>query len=214
MENYKKICGRVSCIFTIFFSFVAIIFTIVMIYLVHLGKFVEKICSFHIIFSLNYLDLSLKIERIDDKIERLSDSKNSPNVMNNQNTEDCATKLGFYFQKTGKCYVQSYLKTNNWTEARTECKRLGGDLATIGDQSTQDFFLNISRKDVKNTYIGGERKSGVWSWADGTTWYGFANWQTGEPNDGDDVVVLINNSTFWYDGLKVGHYEGNYLCQY
>ena len=58
MENYKKICGRVSCIITIFFTFVAIICTIVMIYLVHLGKLVEKICSFLIIFSLNPLDLS------------------------------------------------------------------------------------------------------------------------------------------------------------
>ena len=43
MENYKKICGRVSCIITIFFTFVAIICTIVMIYLVHLGKLLDKI---------------------------------------------------------------------------------------------------------------------------------------------------------------------------
>ena len=124
MRDFPKICGRISCVTTIFFAFVAIICTIVMIYLVHLGKLVEKICSILIIFSLNDLDLS-------NKIERLSDSKTIPTEMSNQNTEDCATKLGFYFKKTGKCYVQSYIKTKNWTEARTDCKRLGGDLATI-----------------------------------------------------------------------------------
>ena len=133
--------------------------------------------------------------------------------MSNQNTEDCATKLGFYFPKTGKCYVQGYIKTKNWTEARTDCKRLGGDLATIGDQETQDFFMNITRTDVTLTYIGAEKKSGVWSWADGSTWYGFANWAQNEPNAGDDAVVLIHNHTFWYDGLRV-EYNCNYLCQY
>ena len=169
MENYKKICGRVSCITTIFSTFVAIICTIVMIYLVHLGKLVEKICSFLIIFFLNYLDLS-------NKIEGLSDTKTSTTEVSNQNTEDCATKLGFYFQKTGKCYVQSYIKTKNWTEARTDCKRLGGDLATIGDQDTQDFLVNITRDDVSAFYIGAEKKAGVWTWVDGSTWYGFGNW--------------------------------------
>ena len=92
MENYKKICGRVSCIITIFCTFLAIICTIVMIYLVHLGKLVEKICSFLIIFSLNPLDLS-------NKIERLSDTKTCPTEVSNQNTEDCATKLGMPSKK-------------------------------------------------------------------------------------------------------------------
>ena len=157
---------------------------------------------------MNYLDLS-------NKIEGLSETKTSTTEVSNQNTEDCATKLGFYFPKTGKCYVQSYIKTKNWTEARTDCKRLGGDLATIGDQATEDFFMNITRDDEGGVFIGAEKKAGVWTWVDGSTWYGFGNWALREPAS-DDVVVMIgykNGNTLWY-GLLKERGGVNYLCQY
>ena len=154
---------------------------------------------------MNYLDLS-------NKIERLSDSKNSLNEMSNQNTETCATKGGFYFPKTGKCYVQSSFETKNWNEARADCKRNGGDLATIADQDTQAFFGNITRNDVARTWIGAEKISGIWFWADGTPWTEFGNWASGEPSAGG-VNILIHENEYWYDARKL-QYSCNYLCQY
>ena len=114
---------------------------------------------------------------------------------------------GSTLKKTGKCYVQSYIKTNNWTEARTDCKRLGGDLATIGDQETQDFLLNITR--VGGIFIGAEKKAGVWTWVDGSTWYGFANWAHNEPASYNVVVIIGIPNTLWYGWEKVT--GGNYF---
>ena len=38
MKNLKNICGRISCVFTIFFTFVAIISSIFMNYMIYYGR--------------------------------------------------------------------------------------------------------------------------------------------------------------------------------
>ena len=42
MGNFKKLCGRVSCVMTISFTFVTIICTIVMMYMIHFGRLKES----------------------------------------------------------------------------------------------------------------------------------------------------------------------------
>ena len=42
MGNFKKLCGRISCVITISFTFVTIICTIVMMYMIHFGRLKES----------------------------------------------------------------------------------------------------------------------------------------------------------------------------
>ena len=123
---------------------------------------------------------------------------------------DCAQKGGVYFTVTGRCYVQSSTTIANWDDARAECKKNGGDLATIGNQATQDFVVdNILTRSY--TWIGAEKISSVWSWVDGTPWTGFANWASNEPQ-GTNVVVL-DSAYQWYDTSKQTS-SRYYLCEF
>ena len=78
MVDYKKICGGISCGTTIFFTFVAIICNIIMMYMIHSGKILFVFLLLHLLFIV--LDLS-------NKMEILSDSVNLPNVTNEQKEE-------------------------------------------------------------------------------------------------------------------------------
>ena len=72
--------------------------------------------------------------------------------------------------------------------------------------------MNITRDDEGGVFIGAEKKAGVWTWVDGSTWYGFGNWAPNEPGS-DDVVAMIGfPNTLWF-GVD-GRGGGNYLCQY
>ena len=128
------------------------------------------------------------------------------------NILNCGDKGGVYFSNTGGCYVHSETVLD-WYDASREFKKNGGDLATIANQDTHDFL--VSFVNIQNSYcwIGAERNSGVWSWADGTPWTGFEKWNSGEPDKGNDNVgVGLSSSYKWYDWVKTQtHY---YLCQY
>ena len=66
-----------------------------------------------------------------------------------------------YFDLTDMCYMLSK-ETASWNDARKACQKTPGakgDLATIADQETLDFF----KRDLKlfsATWIGGEKISG------------------------------------------------------
>ena len=55
----------------------------------------------------------------------------------------------------------------SWEDARDECMKKNGDLATIADQATNDFVTN-SFPISFTFWIGGVRKSGKRTWTDGT----------------------------------------------
>ena len=126
----------------------------------------------------------------------------------------CQLSGGAYFSDTGRCYVyyKKDVTTVTWDDARTECKNKGGDLATIANQDTHDFL--VSFVNIQNSYcwIGAERNSGVWSWADGTPWTEFVKWQSGEPNNSGDVGVYLSKDYKWIDYSKV--YSTYYLCEF
>ena len=117
---------------------------------------------------------------------------------------------GFYFQETGKCYV--YFKTEkvSWDDARVQCmKKKNGDLATIADQATQDF---VKTSFALSTYswIGGVKRSGKWTWADGTPW----TWHL-SINDESGQDYLLMSANQWHDCyLDHNGCKFPYLCQY
>ena len=127
------------------------------------------------IFSL---ELSSKIDLLRSDMNKIENKNETSNYLN---VLKCAERAGVYFSNTGRCYVHTRRVRHTWDNARAECKKNGGDLATISNQATQDFVVNsITHLNLKiedtiqdsNCWIGGERNSGVWSWADGTPWTG------------------------------------------
>ena len=115
-----------------------------------------------------------------------------------------------HFDLTDKCYTLSKVITS-WDDARKACQGTPwakSDLATVADQETMDF-IEKNFKISSNTWIGGEKVSEEWSWADGTAW-NFTNWEYSEP-DNDDALYL-KSDYLWYDYRKYGTYH--YICQY
>ena len=89
---------------------------------------------------------------------------------------------------------------------------MGGVLAAIPNQETQNFIENYIDLSGKVGYwIGGERKSGVWTWTDGSPWTGYANWLAGQP-DNVENALLIGPDFTWRDWWKFK--RSYYMCQY
>ena len=128
-------------------------------------------------------------------------------------SSSCVAKGGAYFSTTGKCYRLSSIKTDTWEKARSECKKEGGELATIANQATQSFISN-NFEFSENNWLGGVRKSGVWAWTDGTPWTGFTNWHSGQPDDGDNAVLMIYTGSTWVDWAESDYSSAKILCQY
>ena len=126
--------------------------------------------------------------------------------MNNLN---CGDKGGVYFSNTGGCYVLSETVLD-WYDASREFKKNGGDLATIANQDTHDFLVN-NVKIPARSWIGAEKNTYVWSWADGTPWTGFNEWYSHQPNNAFGVVSLSKEYK-WFESVKTDSYY--YLCQY
>ena len=82
-----------------------------------------------------------------------------------------------------------------------------GDLATIADQATNDFVTN-SFPISFTFWIGGVRKSGKWTWADGTLW----NFDLNEQNDSGDDYLVMWNTNKWGDCRTSCKFY--FLCQY
>ena len=73
----------------------------------------------------------------------------------------------------------------SWPEARKHCQSIGGDLASIIDQSDNErikVFLDQNGA-YQNVWIGAndKKKEGTFEWSDGTV-FSFSDWNPGEPN--------------------------------
>merc|ERR1712154_571026 len=102
----------------------------------------------------------------------------------------------------GKCY--KYFKSwKSWSEARASCQAAGGDLASAGDEATNDFLSGLTSF---RAWIGGRRvatASREWIWTDGTTW-GFENWSWGNPNNfiaQNSLVINYGRRGQWNDDM-------------
>ena len=113
---------------------------------------------------------------------------------------------GLYFAMTRKCYIY-YNSELYWDDARAECKKKNGDLATVANQATQDFIKN-SFTFSTFVWLGGKRIAGKWTWADGTPFEFDLNI---ENNVGHDYLMM-DSAYRWKDNIKSRGYH--YLCQY
>lgn len=86
------------------------------------------------------------------------------------------------------CFLVIDIPTLEWSDARRNCQKLGGDLAKITSSAENQFILDLVTKQKKvadaGVWLGLHRKAdNKFYWADDTLLAGYSNWHTGEPNN-------------------------------
>ena len=102
------------------------------------------------------------------------------------------------FRKMCYSFQPRYMK---WLDANNECKRLGGQLATIELLSVNQFFFRNYRQSQKlNVWIGLTKCNSRWCHPDGSA-SAFRRWNSGEPNNvgGNENCVEMWNNGYWND---------------
>ena len=97
-------------------------------------------------------------------------------------SESCVVSCPKGWERFGEhCYFWSK-DEKDWHEAEKTCRCHGGHLASITDQTIQDY---MSGKGVR-AWIGGtdEAEEGAWVWSDGSAWGFKPQWKINEPNNG------------------------------
>lgn len=123
----------------------------------------------------------------------------------------------------------------SWTDARANCRQLGGDLVMIKDAAKNNFVLNSLSADhwnVNQMWIGAtdEVHEGDWRWVDGTkvSFNRFASGQGNNHNSGflfasgsneDCALIRRDDGGQWHDYpcsppvLGLG-YHYTYICEF
>jgi len=117
----------------------------------------------------------------------------------------------------GSCY-KFFNEYHNISVCRNDCKKEGGDLASIHSMEENDFlegFIKLRPKTSnsvwRDTWIAGRisEVNGQFSWGDGTPW-DFSNWDVGEPDrksegrEHHECVFMGKNIADpgkWWDGV-------------
>ena len=124
------------------------------------------------------------------------------------------TRLGcpqHWVLRGNSCYNVIDTPTVRWSDARTTCQNLGGDLAIIRSQDENSFTLELLKKQKTVTlygaWLGLYRKPSAgdaFYWIDDTPIAGqFSAWANGEPNQVQEKCVQIygtsNKQGKWND---------------
>ncbi|XP_078144091.1 macrophage mannose receptor 1-like [Centroberyx gerrardi] len=104
---------------------------------------------------------------------------------------------------SGHCFhLQRAQKT--WTDAQTECRKEGGDLASIHNVEDQSFVISqLGYATTDELWIGlNDRKTeGLFDWGDHST-VTFTSWEFGKPSastDQEDCVLIRGQNGNWAD---------------
>ena len=107
------------------------------------------------------------------------------------------------------CYRVIDTPTVNWTDARTTCQTLGGDLPIIRSEDENKFILDLLKKQPTvqklGAWLGLYRKTGdEFYWIDDTPLMKqYSPWADGEPNNVQEKCVTIyatgNRTGEWND---------------
>jgi len=129
-----------------------------------------------------------------------------------------------YFDQTNRCYSLFNEPSISWMDAQYNCANLGGDLAMIFDNQTNNFVYTVSGG--QRAWIGAHRvgpltdpvpRNDQWTWIDGSA-VEFSNWSAGQPDnhEGDEFCLELNNGYdyLWNDlPCDSVHNRDYYICQ-
>ncbi|XP_071402106.1 macrophage mannose receptor 1-like [Centroberyx affinis] len=104
----------------------------------------------------------------------------------------------------GHCFRLQRPDQKTWTDAQTECRKEGGDLASIHNVEDQSFVISqLGYATSDELWIGlNDRKTeGLFDWGDHST-VTFTSWEFGNPNvstDQGDCVLIRGANGNWVD---------------
>ena len=93
-----------------------------------------------------------------------------------------------WVQHGKSCYIVIDILTAEWSAARRNCLKFGGDLVKITSNDENQFVYNLTSSQVYSTYFGvwlglHRKADNKFYWTDGTLLAGYNNWDAGEPNN-------------------------------
>jgi len=111
-----------------------------------------------------------------------------------------------------------------WEEARNECEKRGGYLATITSKEEQAFILDLVIKQGKKHYsywLGGYPEGKNWQWVTGEN-FSYKNWVSGKPSSSSSQVKMFMHRYDHGNGLhRRGQWEvaggsdgRGYICEW
>jgi len=112
-------------------------------------------------------------------------------------------------------------KSMKWTEAKEDCEKRGGYLATITSKEEQKFIVDLLSKQGKkdNYWLGGYRNKGKFIWVTGET-FSFTNWLPGQPDNsgGQENYLMCVKQGKWNDNPNIKSAYGSssfgYICEW
>jgi hypothetical protein len=117
-------------------------------------------------------------------------------------------------------WYRVYVEDIGWRTSVARCKRLGGHLAIVPDQETQDFLKKLANG--RKLHLGATNEpKGIWTWIDGTPMK-FQAWERGQPNSkgylfGDKAAehyLAIGPTGNWWDVRDNNNWSQGYICQW
>ncbi|XP_064827434.1 macrophage mannose receptor 1-like isoform X2 [Oncorhynchus masou masou] len=118
---------------------------------------------------------------------------------------NCNTTSNFvcYDKNATNKYIHIY-ESKTWSDAQSYCREKHTDLASVRNKAEMEAIMTIILINAKNqiyrVWIGLHNSLGVWRWSD-QSGSSYSNWDSGEPNGADELVLVSENKT-WSDALR------------
>uniref|UniRef100_A0A667X6X6 Mannose receptor, C type 1b n=1 Tax=Myripristis murdjan TaxID=586833 RepID=A0A667X6X6_9TELE len=102
----------------------------------------------------------------------------------------------------GHCFHLNRDK-KTWSQALTECRKDGGELARVDNVEDKSFFISQIGYATDELWIGlnDKKTEGLFDWSDHST-VTFTSWESGEPTasaDQEDCVLMKGENANWSD---------------
>uniref|UniRef100_A0A3Q2ZE58 C-type lectin domain-containing protein n=1 Tax=Kryptolebias marmoratus TaxID=37003 RepID=A0A3Q2ZE58_KRYMA len=96
----------------------------------------------------------------------------------------------------GHCF-HLYRTDKTWADARSACRKEGGDLASIRNLEDQSFVIAQLGYDEVWIGLNDKKTEGLFDWTDHST-VSFTSWEFGKPTvtSGQEDCVLISGESF------------------
>lgn len=121
-----------------------------------------------------------------------------------------------YLERAVEFNGHKYIVLNkwmSWTDAKTECEKMGGHLACITSETEQEFIMSLTGGAISawiGAYADEENK---WRWVSGEEW-GFTNWRPGEPNGFPNERYGVIWPDTWNDLCNDSYEQGAFICEW